>query len=99
QRSIRLMTLGEVRSVRERAFVKPVDEKIFPARVYAAGETIDPTRDFADDAPVLASEPVVFGLEVRAFVCERRVGTLSAYVRDGDIARASNGEWCISSDE
>jgi len=43
-------------------FVKPVDDKVLPARVYAPVE-VDAL--VADDLPVLIAEPVRFGVEVR----------------------------------
>ncbi|WP_053237368.1 ATP-grasp domain-containing protein [Sandaracinus amylolyticus] len=92
-REIRATTLAAVREVRERAFVKPADEKVFAARVYEPGERIDEHHALPDALPVLVSEPVRFEIEVRAFVVDREAATLSAYVRDGDIARAEDGTW------
>ncbi len=99
KRNIRATTLGAMRAVPERAFVKPVDEKIFQARVYAAGEHIDAERTFPDEAGVLVSEIVTFGLEVRAFVLEREVASLSAYMREGRIAKNDEGEWPLAEAE
>ncbi|MBK9756018.1 MAG: ATP-grasp domain-containing protein [Nannocystis sp.] len=76
--------------------VKPVDDKFFPARVYAPVE-VDAL--VADDLPVLIAEPVRFGVEVRAFVCERTVVGLSAYIRDGQLAQTELGEWPLGPDE
>jgi len=69
-REIELTTLGVARGLAGPVFVKPVDDKFFPARVYAPVE-VDAL--VADDLPVLIAEPVRFGVEVRAFVCERAV--------------------------
>lgn len=99
KRRIRLASLGDVRAVQERAFIKPVDEKIFPARVYDPGASIDSGRAFPDDSPVLISEPISFGVEVRAFIAERRVRALSAYMRDGDLARDADGSWSMTPTE
>jgi hypothetical protein len=65
-------------------FVKPVDDKFFPARVYAPVE-VDAL--LADDLPVFIAEPVRFGVEVRAFICDRVVVGLSAYMRAGTWRR------------
>jgi len=96
KRAIRLATLAEARALTERAFVKPVDEKIFPARVYASGSEVEPAGDFPGTAAVLISEPVVFEVKVRAFVVERTIAALSAYVRGGEVARDAAGEWPLS---
>lgn len=94
KRSIALRTLGEVRTLAARAFVKPVDAKIFPARVFEAGATIEADA-FGDDEPVLVADPVRFSLEVRAFVKERTIAALSSYMWMGDIARNDAGEWLL----
>lgn len=99
KREVTLGTLGLARQLTSRAFVKPVDEKIFPARVYASGSEIEPTLELAADTPVLISEPVTWTLEVRAFVRDRTVADLSAYIRDGNIARSEAGEWPLSEQE
>lgn len=93
-REVSLTTLGAARRLTGPVFVKPADEKWFPARVYADTVDVDPLID--DALPVLVSEPVRFGLEVRAFVQGRAVATLSAYVRDGQLAKMSDGTWPMS---
>ncbi len=95
-RAIELSTLGAARRLAGPVFVKPVDDKFFPARVYAPVE-VDAL--VADDLPVLIAEPVRFGVEVRAFVCERTVVGLSAYMRGGQLASTADGEWPLGADE
>jgi hypothetical protein len=95
-RAVKMDVLGNVRSVGKTAFIKPVDEKIFRSRVYQPGESIDAERAFPDDSAVIVCEPIQFGLEVRAFVLERQVVALSAYMRDGDIAKDESGEWPLA---
>lgn len=95
-REIELSTLGAARRLVGPVFVKPVDDKFFPARVYAPVE-VDAL--VADDLPVLIAEPVRFGVEVRAFVCERVVVGLSAYMRGGHLAHNEAGEWPLSPEE
>jgi hypothetical protein len=97
KREVSLSTLGAARRLREPAFVKPVDEKFFPACVYPAGADVDAV--FEDDLPVLVAEPVRFGLEVRAFVLDRRICSLSAYIRGGEIAKAADGSWPLAEEE
>lgn len=93
RREIRLTTLAEACALGDRAFIKPTDEKVFPARVYASGAKVNPDPVLSGDLPVLVSEPVVFEVEYRAFVIERGLGALSPYIRGGDIARSASGEW------
>lgn len=92
-RDVRLTTLAEALSIQERVFIKPTDEKCFPARVYADGAALDPDPVLPPDLPVLVSEPVVFEVEFRFFVREREVVAFSPYIRGGKLARNSAGEW------
>lgn len=48
---------------------------------------------------MLVAEPVRFRLEVRAFVLDRKVAALSAYIRDGEIAKAADGTWPLEAGE
>lgn len=93
-RDVRLVTLGEARALPAPAFIKPPDEKWFPARVYSTGAALD--RDLgpelSSDLYVLVAEPVVFEVELRLFVVDRVVAAWSVYIRDGDIARRGD-EW------
>ncbi|UQA63232.1 ATP-grasp domain-containing protein [Polyangium aurulentum] len=92
-RDVRLTTLADALTIRERVFVKPTDEKCFPARVYADGAALNPDPVLPPDLPVLVSEPVVFEVEFRFFVLEREVATFSPYIRGGELARNAAGEW------
>ena len=92
-RDVRLTTLAEALTIRDRVFVKPTDEKCFPARVYASGAAIQPDPVLPPELPVLVSEPVAFEVEFRCFVLERDVAALSPYIRGGEIARNAAGEW------
>jgi ATP-grasp domain, R2K clade family 3 len=98
-RDVRLTTLGDALAIRERAFVKPTDEKWFPARVYADGPAIAPDPVMSLDLPVLVSEPVVFEVELRFFVVDREVAAFSPYMRGGEIACSAAGEWEASPGE
>ena len=93
RRDVRLATLAEALTIQERAFVKPTDEKCFPARVYENGAAIAPDPVLPPDLPVLVSEPVVFEVEFRFFLLERNVSTFSPYIRGGEIARGAAGDW------
>ncbi len=98
-RDIRLMTLQEAVKLPERVFVKPTDEKWFPARVYENGAAMDPDPQLAPDLPVLVSEPVVFDIEFRFFVVERTIAAFSPYIRNGAVARDADGDWAADANE
>jgi hypothetical protein len=99
QRAVRLTTLGEARALADPAFVKPAGPKSFPAGVYTSGAAI-PLRDELPEAtPVLVAEPVVWEVEFRCFVLERRVATFSPYLRRGALAEAEDGSWPADPEE
>ena len=84
RRGIRLATVGEARSLGEAAFVKPPNDKSFEAAVYSQS---DPLPDFLDQSePVLIADPVEFEVEYRGFVLDRRLLTLSPYIRFGRLS-------------
>ncbi len=84
QREVELSTLGEARKRREPAFIKPPNDKSFPAKVYC-GKELPP--DFADSLPVLISEIVTWEKEFRCFILEREPRTLSIYLRGEELQR------------
>lgn len=81
RRQIRLATFGEARSLSPAAFIKPPNDKSFPAAVYAPAEL---PQSFESEMSVLISEPVRFLSEYRCFVLERIVVAFSMYARDGE---------------
>ncbi|MCR9197387.1 MAG: ATP-grasp domain-containing protein [Planctomycetaceae bacterium] len=95
RRSIRLTTLGALRYSTEPQFVKPPNDKLFTARVFASGD--DLPADFEDDLPVLTADPVVWSVELRCFCLDQRVRAVSPYLRDGVHARRS--DYAASEDE
>lgn len=82
KRWVYLSTLGEVRQSGKQAFVKPPNDKSFPALVYAAG---DLPSDYADETPVLIAEVVHWDKEFRCFILNRALKTFSVYLRDGEL--------------
>ncbi|MDX1934734.1 MAG: ATP-grasp domain-containing protein [Capsulimonadales bacterium] len=94
KRSIELTTLGKARRGPLPAFVKPPNDKSFPAAVYSS-ETI-PT-DFPEDMPVLVSEIVTFDQEFRCFVSDRELRTFSLYARKGE--HQANNDWTATAAE
>ena len=82
------------------AFVKPAQDKAFPAGVFSSGVALPLAASaLPPDTPVLIAEPVRWRVEYRCFVLERTLATMSPYVRDGDLAQDANGAWPAPSDE
>src|SRR6185369_13211264 len=98
-RDVRLTTLAEARKVSERAFIKPADEKCFDARIYSSGAELPAPGPLPEDLPVLVQEVVDWTIEFRCFVLERKVATVSAYWRDGKLAKSEDGVWLASEAE
>jgi hypothetical protein len=84
KRWVYLTTLGQARGIAEPAFVKPPNEKSFPARVYTGAEL---PHDYDDQTPVLVAEVVTWEKEFRCFVLDRQPRTVSVYLRDGQLQR------------
>lgn len=92
-RDISIMTLAEAREMKQRAFVKPADGKIFDPKVYQTGSDL-PADDQVDlDIGVLRSEVVDFRLEVRCFIRGRAVVTQSPYWRNDELAIDTHSNW------
>ena len=87
KRWVRLSTLGQARQLEEPAFVKPPNEKSFPAKVYRGR---DLPAEFPDDTAVLVAEVVEWEKEFRCFALDRRLRTFSVYLRDGDLQREND---------
>ena len=83
-RTIRLTTLGEARSLDRLMFVKPPNDKTFPAQAYT-GATLPTGYD--DAMPVLVSDLVEWDAEFRCFILDRRLHTFSVYSRGGELQR------------
>jgi ATP-grasp domain, R2K clade family 2 len=83
-RDIVLTTLGQARALAEPRFVKPPNDKSFPAAVYTG---VQLPQAFDDDMPVLSAEIVSFAAEFRCFVLDRVLKTYSVYSRHGELQR------------
>jgi hypothetical protein len=84
QREVKLSTLGAARKLTEPAFIKPPNDKSFPAKVYVGSEL---PPDFDDAMPVLISEIVSWEKEFRCFVLDRELRTMSVYLRGEEMQR------------
>lgn len=84
-REIEFSTIAEARQLRRPAFVKPPNDKSFPARVYPDGSRL-PGPDAVDDGtPVLVSDIVTFAVEYRLFLLDGEVRTGSRYLTHGEL--------------
>lgn len=87
KRWVYLSSLGEARRRVEPAFIKPPNEKSFPAQVYTGAEL--PT-EYPNDMPVLVAEVVRWQKEFRCFFLDREPRTVSVYLRAGQLQRAND---------
>lgn len=83
-RQISLTTLGQARLSDHDAFVKPPNDKSFPAGVYRGTEL---PEEYPEEMPVLVSEVVTWEKEFRCFILDRRLRTYSLYSRFGELQR------------
>ena len=84
KRRVERITLREARGRSGRNFVKPPNDKSFPAKVYLGTEL----PEFTDDEVfVLSAEVVEWVKEFRCFILDRRVLTFSVYLRNGVLQR------------
>ena len=98
-REVRLSTLGEARSLETRAFIKPAEEKSFDARIYENGSALPASGLLPQSMPVLIQGIVGWEIELRCFVLNRQVLTLSPYWRRDRSARDENGVWIATDRE
>jgi hypothetical protein len=84
-RNVELSTMGEARKLTEPAFIKPPNDKSFPAKVYRGA---DLPAEPPDDTPVLVSEIVEWEKEFRCYILDRKLRTFSIYLRDGELQRS-----------
>jgi hypothetical protein len=84
KRRVGLTTLRAARSLPGPVFIKPPNDKSFPARVYTGADLPD---GYDEDSPVLVAEVVVWETEFRCFVLDREPRALSVYLRGGELQR------------
>ncbi|WP_460063098.1 ATP-grasp domain-containing protein [Streptomyces sp. YKOK-I1] len=84
-RDVEFTTIAEAWRLRRPAFVKPPNDKSFPARVYPDGSGL-PGPDAVDGTePVLVSDIVAFTVEYRLFLLDGEVRTGSRYATRGAL--------------
>lgn len=84
KRRVEVMPLHAARRLVEPAFIKPPNDKSFPARVYVGAEL---PQGYEEESPVLVSEIVAWTVEFRCFVLDRRLKAISVYLRAGELQR------------
>jgi ATP-grasp domain, R2K clade family 2 len=93
RRKVSFTTLAEARNLGGPTFVKPADDKCFIAKVFGSGQELPGENVLPGATPVLVAEPVTWILEFRCFVLDRKVLTLSPYLRRRELAQTSDGNW------
>ncbi len=85
RREVRFTTLSGATAQPWAAFIKPTEDKSFPAQVYMSGDELAAaTTMLPGTTPVLSAEPVHWEIEFRCFVLDRRVVACAPYLRDGE---------------
>jgi hypothetical protein len=84
KRHVSLTSLRAAREIVEPVFIKPPNDKSFPARVYAGSEL---PEGYDEDSLVLIAEIVTWEKEFRCFVLDREPRALSVYLRSGELQR------------
>jgi hypothetical protein len=98
RRHVQFRRGADIASYRFPAFLKPADDKCFPAAVYQSATELGRFA-IPDAAPILRSEVVSWDVEFRCFIAGRRCLTLSPYARNGALALANDGSWPSSDAE
>lgn len=88
-RWINIMTLSESRNISFPAFIKPVVPKIFRAGVYSNLKALEKECNQLElTTPIYVSEIVDITAEVRCFILNGQIMTLSIYEGSGDLQEA-----------
>lgn len=87
-RKVAVQSFRDLPSLDYPLFIKPPDDKIFPAKVYSAPDELLRRDDIGGDQLVLISEPVAFEREYRAHILNGAVVSLSLYCERGELAVA-----------
>ncbi len=101
KRHIDYTTLGAAKKLKTKSFVKPADctNKSFEAAVCENGTYLRVSSKIPEHTNVLVSEPALFDIEYRTIVLNRKVATLSPYIRLGRLARDADNQWKTTDDE
>jgi len=85
RREVRFCHAEDLSDIKFPRFIKPADDKCFPAQVYASAAEIPSLAELPRSTPALVSDVVSWTKEFRVFVLDNQPATLSAYLRDGKL--------------
>jgi hypothetical protein len=91
KRSIEFTDLASARTVAEKRFFKPADDKAFVAGVYESGAELPDHVE--SQVAVLTSDVVEWEVEFRAFMLNGEPLAVSPYWRSGQLAKNESGGW------
>ena len=93
KRRVGYRLLGEARQDHSVRFLKPANDKAFPAKIYRTTEDFALFDAYGDELPTLESDVVPITDEYRFFVLNRTIQTGSVYCRSGRVTEQADGEW------
>lgn len=99
KRQIRFLQLATITEHALPAFIKPADDKCFPAKVYENAASFPDFTQLSPQTPILISEPAIWQVEFRAFILNRNLATFSIYARNGQTVQNNVGDWPASPGE
>ncbi len=89
KRAIAIRTIGDIGSIEFPKFVKPVNPKIFEAKVYpSATELRTQTEGIENNEMIIISEIIAVEKEVRSFILNEQTLDLAYYEGDGELEAA-----------
>lgn len=94
-RAVCLTTAGTARGNPAPLFVKPPNDKSFPAAIRTGSEM---PAFVADDEPVLVQEVIEWEKEFRCFLLDRKLRTFSIYLRCGELQKDAGYESTTAED-
>ena len=94
KRHVIATTLEHATHFTEPAFIKPAGDKAFDSKVFSSGaELAERAHDLSGQIDVLVSEPVEWEVELRSFVLDGEVMTITPYIVNGELAKTEEGLW------
>jgi hypothetical protein len=93
KRRVAFTRLGEARRDRTARFLKPANDKAFPATSYRTEDDFALLHAYDDNVPTLESEIVPVIDEYRFFVLNRTIQTGSVYCKAGRVTEQADGAW------
>jgi len=94
RRTVRRIRFDEIRNLSYPRFLKPPDDKIFPAKVYDSPQALLQRNDIPANQEILQSDVVTFHKEFRVHVHNHEAVTASRYCIDGELSESSSDSQC-----